>query len=334
MPSWKSRAFATAIGAVLVAGASLPAASASGPREGSAPTRAACDAFADYFQVEYLIAFASAFAGYGDKKKAEDTAAEIRDTLHLILSPKLEQITRTLADGTNPVLRKLFVRQARGFARGVGLLERVGLTKAQIQKLSELDLKPETDIQQVVGDVNLDKGELERAVKEFASSTKSIDLNQATSRQRRAFAAAGTACGVFPLGVDCVNVVTTDEAAGVLGVPVTVKDEDGTCTYTGPADKTQDASELAVDIYESSLAFDRLTESAQSQSQNVPGVGDAAIALEGFNAFSSTKTCGRTLIAKQRERTVVVAVCTGDNPPSTEALAVLATNVLARSVEG
>jgi len=329
MRSWKTRALATAIGAVLAAGAALPAGSAMRQSEAPAPTRAACEAFADYFQVEYLVAFASAFAGFGDKKKAEETAAEIRDTFHLILSPKLEQVTRTLADGTSPVLRKLFVRQAKGFGRGVALLESVGLTKAQIQTLSELDLKPETDIQKVVGDVNLDKAELKRAVKKFAASAKGLDLDQATSRERRAFAAAGTACGVFPADVTCSQVVTTDEAAAFLGVPATVKNEDGTCTYTGPPEKGRDAAALAVDIYESSLAFDRLSTSAQSQS--VPGVGDAAAVVDGFNAFSSTSTCGRTLFVKRGERTVVVAACTGDTLASTEALAGIATNVLARS---
>lgn len=332
MRSWKRRVLPAVVGALLVVGASSPASAAPRERAVLAPTRAACEAFADYFQVEYLVAFASTFAGIGDKQKAEATRAEIRDTFHLLLSPKLEQVTRTLADGSDPALSKLFVRQAKGFARGVALLEGVGLTKQQIQILSELDLKPETDLQQVVGDVNLDKAELKRAVKKFAASATSIDLNQATSRERRAFAAAGTACGVFPADVTCSQVVTTDEAAALLGVPATAKNEDGTCTYTGPPDKSRDAAELAVDVYESSLAFDRIAGSAQSQS--VPGVGDAAVAVDGFSSFSSVKTCGRTLIVKQGERTVVVAACTGDTLPSTEALAGIATNVLARSGEG
>jgi hypothetical protein len=297
-----------------------------------APTRAACEAFADYFQVEFLVAFASAFAGIGDKQKAQATAVEIRDTFHLLLSPKLEQVTRTLADGTDPALRKLFVRQTRGFARGVALLEGVGLTKEQIQKLSELDLKPETDLQKVVGDVNLDKEELKRSVKKFAASAKSIDLNEATSKERRAFTAAGSACGVFPVDISCSKVVTPDEATALLGGPVTTKNEDGTCTYTTSVDASHDDAELAVDVYESSLAFDRVTESAQHQV--VPGVGDAAVAVDGFNSFSHVSTCGRTLVMKQGERTVVVAACAGDLPPSAEALAGIATNALARSAAG
>jgi hypothetical protein len=327
------------VGALLVVCASSPAMAArttatpstATPSTGGskAPTRAACEAFADYFQIEFLVAFASAFADIGDGKKAKETATEIRDTFHLILSPKLEQVTRTLADGTDPALRKLFVRQAKGFGRGVALLEDVGLTKGQIQTLSELDLKPQTDLQQVVGDVDLDKQELKRAVKRFGSSAKSIDLNQATSKEQRAFADAGSACGVFPVDVSCSKVVTTDEATGLLGGLVTTTSKDGTCTYTGPADKSQDAAELAVDVYQSSLTFDRITESVQNQS--VPGVGDAAVALDGFNSFSSVKSCGRTLVAKQGERTVVVAACTGDTRPSAEALAGIATNVLARS---
>ena len=329
MRSWKSRVLPGVVGALLVIGAPPPASAAARPRLMQAPTRAACEAFADYFQVEYLVAFASAFAGIGDKEKAKATAVEIRDTFHLLLSPKLEQVTRTLADGTDPALRKLFVRQARGFARGVALLEGVGLTKEQIQKLSELDLKPETDLQKVVGDVNLDKAELKRSVKKFGASAKSIDLNEATSKERRAFTAAGSACGVFPVGVNCARVVTPDEAAAVLGGEATTKNQDGTCTYTSSAGNGGDAPELAVDVYQSSLAFDRLGTSAQGQ--GVPGVGDEAAVVDGFNAFSSTNTCGRTLFVKQAEQTVVVAACTGATSPSTEALAGIATNVLARS---
>jgi len=329
MRLWKNRGLATLVGALLLAGAASPASAV--PRElpAKTPTRAACEAFADYFQVEYLVAFASAFAGIGNKKKAAATAAEIRDTFHLLLSPKLEQVTRTLADGTDPTLRKLFVRQNRGFARGVALLARVGLTKEQIQTLSELDLKPETDLQQVIGDVNLDKQELKRSVKKFAPSSKDIDLNRATPKEQRAFSDAGSACGVFPVGVNCARVVTPDEAAAVLGGEATTKNEDGTCTYAGPAANGGDAPELAVDVYQSSLAFDRLSTSAQGES--VPGVGDAAAVVDGFNAFSSTNTCGRTLFVKQAEQTVVVAACTGDTLPSTDALTGIATNVLARS---
>jgi len=327
MRSWKRRVLPAVIGALIVVGAASPASAAG--RAAKAPTRAACAAFADYFQIEYLVAFASALAGIGDKAKAAATAAEIRDTFHLILSPKLDQVTRTLADGTDPALHKLFVRQAKGFARGVALLEGVGLTRAQIQKLSALDLKPETDLQQVIGDVNLDKQELKRAVKKFTSSAKEIDLNRATAKEKRAFSEAGSACGVFPVNVDCSQVVTTGEASAVLGASATTKNKDGTCTYTGPAANGQDAAELAVDVYQSSLAFDRL--SASSQSQSVPGVGDAAVTIAGFSAFSSVKTCGRTLITRRGERTVVVAACTGAAPPSAETLAGIATNVLTRS---
>ena len=84
----------------------------------------------------------------------------------------------------------------------------------------------------------------------------------------------------------------------------------------------------AVDVYASSLAYDRLAASAQKQ--GVSGVGDAAVTVDGFNAFSSSKACGRTLIAKQGERTVVVAACTGATPPSAETLVGVANNVLAR----
>jgi hypothetical protein len=329
MRTWKQRGVAAVVGALLLAVVATPATAA--PREGpaEAPTRAACEAFADYFQIEFLVAFASAFADFGDKEQTATTEAEIRDTFHLLLSPKLEQITRTLADGTDPPLRKLFVRQARAFARGAALLEGVGLTKAQIKVLSELDLTAETDLGQVIGDVDLDKAELERAVEKFGPSSKAVDLNDATRKEGRAFQHAGSLCGVFPVGVNCERVVTTDEATAVLGGRATTKNDDGTCTYTGSAGSGGDAPELAVDVYQSSLAFDRL--STFGQGQSIPGVGEEAIVVDGFSSFSSGNTCGRTLFVKQAEQTVVVAACTGEKLPSNEVLAEVANNALARS---
>lgn len=316
---------AVAVAALLLG--TVPVAAA--PAAGTDPTPEACEAFADYFQIEFLIAFASAFAQVGEKQDAEKAQDAIRDNFHLILSPKLEQVTQTLADGTDPSLRKLFKQQQQAFAKGVALLEGVGLSKDQIEKLSTVELTPDTDLQAVVGDVDLDKKALAKAVKKFGASADSIDITDATSKQKTAFTAAGASCGVFPVGVSCKVAVTNDEAVALLGAPVTVAKDDETCVYTA-SDTTgaSDDVELAVDVYDSALAFDRLTKSTQNQS--VPGVGDAAIAADGFTSFSSAKTCGRTLFVKQGERTVVVAACNGDTPPSAEALAGIATNVLAR----
>jgi hypothetical protein len=332
------RVLAAGVGAILLLGGSAPAMAASTAKTAKAPTRDACEAFADYFQIEYLVAFASAFAQLGDKKSAKAAAAEIRDNFHLILSPKLEQVTKTLAAGTDPVLRKLFAQQAATFAKGVALLEGLGLSKDQIQKIATVDLKPDTDLQQVVGEVNLDKQKLKAAVKTFGASAKSVDINEATSKQRAAFSDAGAACGVFPDKVDCSKIVTTDEATALLGSSAKTGNDDGTCTYTGAAPSSpdttsqsstsQDPAQLSVDVYDSSLTFDHLTESGQHEA--VANVGDQAVAVDGFTAFSSFKTCGRTLITKQAERTVVVAACTGDTAPSTESLAGIATNVLTR----
>jgi len=220
------------------------------------------------------------------------------------------------------------VQQRKAYAKGVALLERVGLTKEQIQKLSELALAPETDLQQVLGDVQVDQQELDRAVKQFGAATASLDLNEATSRERTAFRSAGTACGVFPAELGCKEVVTAEEASTLLDARAKGTNEDGSCTYTAVSSASQDDAVLAVDVYESSLAFDQLTSSTQNQ--DVPGVGDAAIAIDGFNSFSRSKTCGRTLITKQGERTVVVASCTGATPPAVDVLAGIATKVLDR----
>jgi hypothetical protein len=329
MQAGRRTAAATLVGVLLLLAATAPVAAADPKPSAQPPTRGACEAFADYFQIEYLVAFASAFASLGGKQQPKDAEAQIRDTFHLILSPKLQKITETLAAGTRPPARRLFVQQGKVYAKGVALLEGVGLTKDQIQKLSELDLKPETDLQQVIGDVQLDKQELNRAVKKFGATTANLDLNEATAKERAAFQAAGTACGVFPAALDCATVVTRAEAGSLLGATPKVANEDGTCTYTVAARSAGgDDAVLAVDAYKSSLAYDRLTSSAQNQA--VPGVGDAAVAVDGFNAFSSIKTCGRTLITKQAEQTVVVAACTGAPLPTTDALAGVATKVLER----
>jgi hypothetical protein len=318
------------VAAVATAGLLLGAvpATAARPAAGTPPSPDACEAFSDYFQIEFLVAFASAFAQVGDQKDAAKAEAEIRNSFHLLLSPKLEQVTQTLAEGTGAPLRKLFRQQAKAFGKGVAMLDDLGLTAEQIQKLADVELTAETDLQAVVGEVDLDKQELSRATKKFGATADSIDINGATAKQKDAFSAAGSACGVFPVGGECKALVTADEAEAFLGAPAETADDDGTCTYTAKAGSAQNDLELAVDVYESTLAYDRLT--ASSQNQSVPGVGDAAIAVDGFNAFSSIKTCGRTLFVKQGDRTVVVAACAGDTPPTAESLVGIANNVLAR----
>jgi hypothetical protein len=306
----------------------VPAAAAPSATDSAPPTPEACEAFSDYFQIEFLVAFASAFAQVGDEKDAAKAEAEIRNSFHLLLSPKLEQVTQTLADGTGPPLRKLFRQQAKAFGKGVAMLADLGLSAEQIQSLADVELTAETDLQAVVGDVDLDKQELSRATKKFGATADSIDINGATAKQKQAFSAAGSSCGVFPVGGECRTLVSADEAEAFLGAPAETADDDGTCTYTAKAASAQDDLELAVDVYESTLAYDRLT--ASSQNQSVPDVGEAAIAIDGFNAFSSIKTCGRTLFVRQGGRTVVVAACVGDAPPSAESLGAIANTVFSR----
>ncbi len=332
MPSWKRRTVALALGAILVLGASAPAMASSVAKDPKPPTRAACAAFVDYFQIEVLVALASGFAQAGNKKKSEKTANNIRDTFRLVLSPKLQQVTQTLADGTDPAVRTLFAQAAKAYGRGVALLEGAGLSKTQIAKLAKFDLKPDMDLQQVVGDVNLSKQKLKQAVKEFSSSFSSsaaqVDPKRATSKQRSGFQALSSSCGASPVEVDCSSIVTADEAAAFLGVAVTTENDDGPCTYTGPDDEDGRAAELAVSVWSSLLIYDQLTEGVPSQS--VPGVGDAAVVINGFSTEGRGGTCGRTLFVKQGEHTVSVAACTGDTDPTTEALAGVANSVLAR----
>ena len=193
------------------------------------------------------------------------------------------------------------------FARGIALLGDAGLTRKQLTALANLDLSPDTDVSQVLGDVKLSKKKIAAAAKEFGKRSGDLNLDDKTTpAQQRAFLKAGTGCGVFPgSDVACDELVSSELQQQLLGGATTVKDDQGSCTYTGPKDARGDEPTLIVDLYGSQRTFDRLAKQLQGGEKVDPDT----YLTEGFSSFANTKTCGRTLYSKTADGTLVVALC-------------------------
>ena len=74
-------------------------------------------------------------------------------------------------------------------------------------------------------------------------------------------------------------------------------------------------------MYGSDRAFDTLTEPLTelvTDKRDVHGVGDQALSFEGYSADGHGITCGRTLVATADDRTIVVALCLGDDAEVTD----------------
>jgi len=319
----------------LFVGLALPATTVGASTRRAPLSNKTCDAFVDYFQIEFLVAFANAFAGVGQDSGTgvggndrSPTREQVQDTFHLILSPKLEVLTGTLARGGPKSIRSLFARQQAVFARGIRLLGDAGLTKSQLEALANLDLSPDTDVSQVLGDVKLSKRKIAAAAKEFGKHSGDLNLDDKTTpAQQRAFLKAGTGCGVFP-GTDaaCDELVSNELQRRLLGGATTVKDDQGSCTYTGPKDAHGDEPVLIVDLYGSQRTFDRLVEQLQGGEK----VNPDTYLTEGFSSFANTKTCGRTLYSKTADGTLVVALCRpNDDPVATDDLTEVRDSVVA-----
>jgi hypothetical protein len=275
---------------------------------GRAPKPAFCNAFAQYFDLSFQIQFVKAFAGATGDETAQE---QVGDVFVLILSPKLENLTSTMADTAPRPIRSLFADQAQVFARGSDALEDLGITRQQIETLAKapVDLSNE-DLNALLGEVDVSEQDLEAAAAEFDGDAV-LETAEASPAKQASFERAIQACGIVPItGLDCDELVTPDEAAAALGSAAQVDTENGSCVYVGSAQDTGDPAELTVEVYEGSRAYQRLTQDATNQS--VPGLGERATAIEGYATFSSTKTCGRTIVADDGERTVVVALCVPD----------------------
>jgi hypothetical protein len=308
----------------------LPAGAGAASRAAK-PSEKACDGFADYFTIEFLVAFASAFAGVGSSSLDGTTSGtggtggtgssisgeEIQDIFHLIFSPKLEAVTALLAHEAPPSIQGLFAKQQAVFTRGIDILEGLGLTKHQLQQLATLDLSPDTDVTKLLGDVKISRAKLRAAGKKFGKDAGALDLNRVVSRtQQRAFQQTGTQCGVFPKSpVKCASLVDAGVAAPLLGGAPVVKAEQGSCTYTGPAEPGADEPVMVVDVYPTPRTFGRFAK----QLQNPEKLDADSYLTDGFSSFASSKTCGKTLYSRTTAHTIVVALCPPDGAEVTPA---------------
>lgn len=288
-----------------------------------------CSGFSDYFAASVVVQFAVGLADAFDTKHT-GKAEEVRSSFLLVLSPKLELVTRTMARSGPALLRPPFAKQAKAFGIGVGLLRDAGLTEAQITEIAHAAIdSSDTSLEQLTGKIDVSAAAIRKAAGTFKKQLNAIDIGRVPKKQRQAFSTAGTQCGVFPTShVDCTTLVTPNEAIAALGISVDL-DAESPCLYVGPTPASGDTPSLSVDVYVSAMAFANLTKSAQNQ--DVPGVGDQATAIAGSASFSSINACGKSLVTRQGDRTVVVALCLPNNadvPIGT--LSALATNVLAR----
>jgi hypothetical protein len=331
------RGRAARVVAALVCAAVLGAATVSNAgaaaRQPAVPSDRFCNAFGDYFQIVFQLQLITAFASLGEPKP-KTTPEDARNLFLLVLSPKLERLTRQMVPEPKTHLRALFTKQNKSFRVALDLLRGVGFTDKQLMVISKSALDTsDAELKRVVGEVKATKAQMNAAAKKFGKQGETLDLGTVGAKDQRALASVGSACGTFPSAVDCATLVTSAEAANILGGPATKADSNG-CGYDGAAPAVGTKPQLGFDVYTSARAFATITKGTQNQ--NVPGVGDDAIALEGFNTFSLDSTCGKSLAVKAGKRVVVVALCLADNANGTTAnvptatLIAVARQILAR----
>jgi hypothetical protein len=298
----------------------------------AAPSNRFCTAFGEYYTASFttalLAGLADAFGDAGDDANGQDPD-EVRGTILLVLAPRLEQVTGELTASAPKALRKVFRAQRAVFRDGIGMLEDLGLTSAQLDQLAALDVGADaSDLRERVGQVDLPDAELKQAGVEFAAKLDELDPSRFPASAQSTFRRAGSQCGLFPdTTVACEKLVKPAEADALIG-DATRSDDEG-CEYEGPEPDRGLQPALAVDVYQSARAFDSL--SKKDGTESVAGVGDDAVVTEGYTPFTGFKTCGRTLTVQDADRTVVVAFCPPDDaevPVGT--LSELATKVLGR----
>ena len=163
-----------------------------------------CSAFGDYYSVSFTVEFIVRLAGSfntapstGSQSKKQASPNEIRSTLLLLFSPKMEHVTGTLAHGGAAILRTLFKKQQSVFARGVALLQQAGLTRKQIEVLANARVDANnTDIERLTGKVKLSAKKLTNLAESFRRDLQS--LGNGSTKENAAFKSAGTKCGAFP----------------------------------------------------------------------------------------------------------------------------------------
>jgi len=316
-------------GCVAAAIASLVVVAASGTaRAGEAPSAKFCGAFAEVYAVQFLVALAEGFSDAAE----EDTGGGEHDVgaeIYVVLSPKLERSSETMLDSAPKALKKSLKRQLEVWRTGVTLLrDDVGLDDDAIETIAEIDVESTTsDTERVLGDVSDKK--IAAAGRNYRKSFDSLE--RGTSRKEdQAFDAATTGCGiVLDPNVDCAALVTDEEATALLGELSDATEGEG-CSWVGPDVEEGSSSSLAVEVYATDLAYERLTGQLAGAGEPVAALGEEAAVFEGYSSQTLGGTCGRTLVAVVDGRTLQVALCLGETPVTTEQVVTIATQVIDR----
>jgi hypothetical protein len=335
-----SQAFAAlALSATL--GVSVAPAAIAGTEPTRPPTDRYCDTFSDYFVVTLMVEFfaqlATAFSQLPDSQTATTAEPEldieqIRSTMLVMLSPKFVALTRSLGRSGSASLRREFRRERRIFARGVEILEDAGVTPEQIEAIANAEVNQSTyEIENLTDEVDLTDAETDELGRKFLPHSKQLELGDLDAGGAEEFEGIAVACGTVPSSdVDCEEVFSMADAADVVGREVTKDDADG-CRYVGVEEGVGLAPEVAVVVYDSDRAFDTLTEPVGPISDDVEGIGDRAVSFDGYSASGKDRTCGRTLVFVDDDRTIVTALCLADDEPvEDERLVKIAEGVLDR----
>jgi hypothetical protein len=276
-------------------------------------SEATCDAFTDYFQVNFALAFITGFAeAFGATEEEDPQSAadldQIRSVTLLVLSPKLEESTSVLARRGPRPTRALFREQHDIYTEGVRILQDdLGLTDDQIQEIRDAELEAAAG-DELADEVDLTKEELDAAATTFGESVETLNAEDLSTRQEHALNRLASGCGTVPIAdLDCDTLVAADMRDALLGEPSTAENDDGTCDYTVATDDGVDSPELGVEVYATERSFDRLVETLDAADK----VSDDAYLVDNFTTPASfrVKTCGSTLFMRTSSRTVVVAAC-------------------------
>jgi hypothetical protein len=237
-----------------------------------------------------------------------------------------------LSRGGAKNLRPAFRALRDTFAKGVDALSDADIPEEQIERIANADITAQTsDIGQIAPQIPLDDAKLEELAAGFKDDLEELDaaFPEEDSRAEETFNDALLECGVTPdTELDCEELLTEADALQILEQDEVTLDDESGCAYSGPEPVDGLTAEVAVVVYPSARAFERIT--AGLRTEAVESIGDEAVALEGFNADGRTVTCGRTLIVVDDDTTVNVALCLGgeDPPVSDDLLVQIADQVL------
>jgi hypothetical protein len=285
-----------------------------------------CSAFGEFYTVTVLVEFSvalfEAFSQVPDDAEGSEgstsadgddvpDADQLRASYYALLSPKLAAVTNELARTAPRVIKSVFRQQSEIFDRGVELLRDAGIPESQIDAIADGAVDSTTaEVSQLTGEVDISDDAIETLARDFLVELDAFDAIDVSPKAERTLDRASSECGITPsVAYDCHDVLPESEAEAILGDTVTLEDEG--CDYKGPEPVDGQTPEIEVLVYDSARAFDVVV--GPVETEDVEGIGDQAVALEGFNADGHTITCGRTLVVADGDRTIVTALCLGDD---------------------